>query len=89
MSIQDNQEVSDERSGLLSSNRYINYDQGDTESDETLSPSKQVQNNNGISWYFAVFLIVNAALGAGVLNFGKAYDNAGGIVISSIVQLVC
>lgn len=48
--------------------------------------SKVQLKNNGISWYFAVFLIVNAALGAGILNFGKAYDNAGGIVISTIMQ---
>ncbi len=47
-----------------------------------------VNNNGGISWYFAVFLIVNAALGAGLLNFAKAFDNAGGILISSLVQLV-
>jgi hypothetical protein len=31
---------------------------------------------------------VNAALGAGLLNFGKAFDNAGGILVSSIIQLV-
>ena len=44
--------------------------------------------NGGVSWYFAVFLIVNAALGAGLLNFAKAFDNAGGIAISITVQLV-
>lgn len=43
----------------------------------------------GISWYFAVFLIVNAALGGGLLNFAHAYDDAGGIVVSSVVQSVC
>ena len=41
----------------------------------------------GISWYFAVFLIVNAALGAGLLNFAKAFDSAGGIVYSTLVHL--
>ena len=46
------------------------------------------QEQQGISWYFAVFLIVNAALGAGLLNFAKAFDNAGGIFISSIVHIV-
>jgi hypothetical protein len=50
--------------------------------------SNRQQNNQGISWYFAVFLIVNAALGAGLLNFGKAFDNAGGILVSSIIHLV-
>lgn len=46
------------------------------------------RTNFGISWYFAVFLIVNAALGAGLLNFAKAFDNAGGILVSSIIHLV-
>ena len=44
-------------------------------------------SNTGISWYFAVFLIVNAALGAGLLNFAKAFDSAGGILYSSVVHL--
>ena len=57
-------------------------------SNDNSSPSKSNVKNNGISWYFAVFLIVNAALGAGVLNFAKAYDSAGGILISSLMQLV-
>lgn len=42
----------------------------------------------GISWYFAVFLIVNAALGGGLLNFAKAYNEAGGILVSTLIQLV-
>ncbi|XP_067128528.1 sodium-coupled neutral amino acid transporter 7-like isoform X1 [Centruroides vittatus] len=41
---------------------------------------------NGISWYAAVFLVVNAALGAGLLNFPQAFDQAGGIVVACIVQ---
>jgi hypothetical protein len=52
------------------------------------SSSENANNSAGISWYFAVFLIVNAALGAGLLNFAKAFDNAGGILISSIIHLV-
>lgn len=89
MRVNSEQEDVDERSSLLNKN-YINYDQDETDTSEAMSPTKQVQtqNNNGVSWYFAVFLIVNAALGAGVLNFAKAYDNAGGIIYSSIVQLV-
>ena len=46
------------------------------------------QTNSGISWYFAMFLIVNAALGAGLLNFAKAFDSAGGIFYSSIIHLI-
>ena len=34
-----------------------------------------------------MFLIVNAALGAGLLNFPKAFDEAGGITVAILVQL--
>ena len=53
-----------------------------------LTSSNSHRQEMGISWYFAVFLIVNAALGAGLLNFGKAFDNAGGIVASTVIHLV-
>lgn len=53
------------------------------------SEEVEVTTNYGISWYFAVFLIVNAALGAGLLNFAKAFDNAGGILVSTVIHLVC
>ena len=33
-----------------------------------------------------VFLIVNAALGAGLLNFPKAFDTAGGVTAAVMVQ---
>jgi hypothetical protein len=46
------------------------------------------QSGGGISWYFAVFLLSNAAIGAGLLNFTKAYGNAGGILVSSLIQFV-
>ena len=36
---------------------------------------------------FTVFLIVNAALGAGLLNFPKAFDEAGGITVAILVQV--
>lgn len=36
----------------------------------------------------AIFLIVNAALGAGLLNFPQAFDQAGGILVAVIVQAV-
>jgi len=36
----------------------------------------------------AVFLIVNAALGAGLLNFPEAFDQAGGVVTAVVVQAV-
>lgn len=43
-------------------------------------------NPSGTSDLFTVFLIVNAALGAGLLNFPKAFDEAGGITVAILVQ---
>ncbi|XP_066594560.1 sodium-coupled neutral amino acid transporter 7-like isoform X2 [Prorops nasuta] len=45
------------------------------------------QHQTGTSILGTVFLIVNATLGAGVLNFPQAFDNAGGIATSIITQL--
>ncbi|KAK4327153.1 hypothetical protein Pmani_002382 [Petrolisthes manimaculis] len=42
----------------------------------------------GISWYKAVFLIVNAALGAGLLNFPEAFHEAGGILAGNLVHII-
>ena len=36
-----------------------------------------------------MFLLVNTALGAGILNYPAAYDRLGGIVISTLLQFVC
>ena len=38
--------------------------------------------------YRAVFLITNAALGAGLLNFPEAYKKAGGLQTAITIQLV-
>jgi sodium-coupled neutral amino acid transporter 7/8 len=35
-----------------------------------------------------VFLVVNAALGAGLLNFPDAYQQAGGVLIAVLIQAV-
>lgn len=43
----------------------------------------------GSSWYASVFLVVNAALGAGLLNFPEAYKQAGGVMIAIVIQAVC
>lgn len=40
----------------------------------------------GSSWWASVFLVVNAALGAGLLNFPQAYQQAGGVVIAILIQ---
>jgi len=42
----------------------------------------------GSSWISSVFLVVNAALGAGLLNFPQAYHNAGGVVTAILIQAV-
>lgn len=36
----------------------------------------------------AAFLLVNTALGAGVLNYPSAYEKAGGIIAATILQVV-
>ena len=54
---------------------------------ENLQPH-YTYNPSGTNTIYTVFLIVNAALGAGLLNFPKSYDNAGGIVVAIIVQTV-
>jgi len=42
----------------------------------------------GTSWYVSIFLVVNAALGAGLLNFPHAFHAAGGVVSALSVQVV-
>ena len=45
-------------------------------------------NPGGTSLLPTIFLIVNAALGAGLLNFPKAFDDAGGVVVAVAVQAI-
>ncbi|XP_066968924.1 sodium-coupled neutral amino acid transporter 7-like [Macrobrachium rosenbergii] len=42
----------------------------------------------GISWVKAMFLIVNAGLGAGLLNFPEAFHKAGGIVLGNVIHVI-
>ena len=42
----------------------------------------------GTSWYAAVFIVVNAALGAGFLNLPSAYYKSGGIGPGLTMQIV-
>ena len=42
----------------------------------------------GSSWQSSVFLVVNAALGAGLLNFPDAYHKAGGVLVAVVIQAV-
>lgn len=41
----------------------------------------------GSSILGTIMLIINATLGAGLLNFPQAFDRAGGIAVSLIIQL--
>ncbi|KAJ1523832.1 hypothetical protein ONE63_010390 [Megalurothrips usitatus] len=45
-------------------------------------------NSPGSGRLSTIFLIINAALGAGLLNFPQAFDQAGGIVTALAVQAV-
>lgn len=45
-------------------------------------------NPDGTNNVYTTMLIVNAALGAGLLNFPKAFDAAGGVAVAIIVQAV-
>ncbi|XP_028966976.1 putative sodium-coupled neutral amino acid transporter 7 [Galendromus occidentalis] len=47
-----------------------------------------VHITQGISWYAAAFLLINAALGAGILHYPFCYAEAGGIVVATAVQIV-
>ncbi|OTF75373.1 sodium-coupled neutral amino acid transporter 7-like protein, partial [Euroglyphus maynei] len=49
--------------------------------------SRQNNGDGRITWIMAAFLLINAALGAGLLNYPVAYDRLGGIVYATIIQL--
>ncbi|KAH9509507.1 hypothetical protein Btru_046064 [Bulinus truncatus] len=76
------------RNSVISS-RYSSIQDGseelepilDSESNET---SVKVQTGSG--WFGSAFLVVNAALGAGLLNFPIAYHQAGGVLSAVLVQ---
>lgn len=48
----------------------------------------QQGGRKGSSWFASVFLVVNAALGAGLLNFPQAYQQAGGVVTAILIQAI-
>ena len=50
-------------------------------------PSKDFYHE-GIPIWRAALLVVNSALGAGILNFPRAYAECGGIVTAIIIQMV-
>ncbi|GBM50023.1 Putative sodium-coupled neutral amino acid transporter 7 [Araneus ventricosus] len=49
---------------------------------------KDYVRGTSTSWPVASFLLINAALGAGVLNYPYAYDKAGGVVFAAFLQII-
>ncbi|XP_014671427.1 PREDICTED: putative sodium-coupled neutral amino acid transporter 7 isoform X2 [Priapulus caudatus] len=50
--------------------------------------SKKTEIREGSSWWASSFIIINAGLGAGLLNFADSYNDAGGIVIALTLQTI-
>lgn len=42
----------------------------------------------GVSWGVAAFLLINTALGAGMLNYPYAYNQIGGVLAATLMQIV-
>lgn len=56
---------------------------------DSVQPSSQSeQRRGGTSAFGAVFIVVNAALGAGLLNFPAAFSMAGGVTAGVVLQMV-
>ena len=45
-------------------------------------------NPRGTNSIYPIFLIVNVAMGSGILNFPKAFDEAGGILVATTVHVI-
>lgn len=57
---------------------------------ESLASKSFVGNlQAGVSWKMAAFLLVNTALGAGMLNYPYAYGQTGGVICAALMQAVC
>lgn len=66
------------------------YDFIDPNNGSSRNSSRQNNGNGGggkITWIMGAFLLINAALGAGLLNYPVAYDRLGGIVYATIIQM--
>lgn len=51
-------------------------------------PTQSDDRRGGTSLLGAVFIVVNAALGAGLLNFPAAFNMAGGVTAGVTLQMV-
>ena len=76
------------RSGDFSSEEFIATNDAITEDHTDKSELLPDQHQGGSSTFGSIFLIVNAALGAGLLNMPKAFDQAGGVMTAILVQAV-
>ena len=52
------------------------------------TPRQEPTTSGKTSSFGAVFIVVNACIGAGLLNFPAAYQAAGGIAVGTSMQLV-
>ena len=80
-----------ERSALLSFDKHLDYSI-ETSLDcsanwKRYATQDKTSKSTGASWLTGTFLLVNAALGAGLLNYPVAYDRLGGIGFSTFVQV--
>ncbi|XP_036442857.1 putative sodium-coupled neutral amino acid transporter 7 [Colossoma macropomum] len=55
--------------------------------DSIQAPGQSQQHRGGTSAFGAVFIVVNAALGAGLLNFPAAFGMAGGVTAGVVLQM--
>lgn len=56
--------------------------------DSVRPPELDRERRGGVSATGAVFIVVNAALGAGLLNFPAAFNMAGGVTAGVVLQMV-
>lgn len=56
--------------------------------EKSCSPSELNAATTGVNWGGAAFLLVNTALGAGMLNYPYAYDQIGGIYAAALIQII-
>jgi len=91
MSVQIPSEVHARHTSPFSDNEYnneINDDELSPILGKTKENFEEVRIQSGSGWLGSAFLVVNAALGAGLLNFPIAYHQAGGVLIAVVIQSV-
>ena len=77
-----------ERSSLLTHSSHILNDQPSAYNRSSSSVAIQQNNEPGLPIRRAVFVVTNAALGAGMLAFPEAYGKTGGVPAALAVQAV-